>query len=515
MPDDSPAPGRGRANGPPSMPATCSTNGRTDLDVGLGDAEGHLQGGGEVPAVQEDLVERDDAQRGPRHRRTAGLVGTHQADSERQATARSKSSWASSSRQPSGRSDAGGGAVGGSARATPAKCHARPAMCSTTSRTGQAEQGVGRSRSSSVMRATTRAAAAVAFPKSCTRPPVSGVTHLTITVATVTTRNELQRLHQRLGRWGTLGSGRAGRGRTTRGADVALHRPRARADVPPSPRSTPQGTVVLGGPAGVGKSRLAREIARRAGPDVGIVRATASAQEVPLGAFADVVPGAGPNGVPPDLADLREAVHALAHGLLVVDDAHLLDEVSATVVHQVVSSGRARVVLTVRTGEAAPDAVTALWKDELAVEGLEIEARRELVLPQRGDRVRRRPPVRTVRTTRARPEDTTWCTTVADLVEQVRVVDHQQAGARACTASRRSARSGGTPFGAAPGTTSANAPSGPPAPTPWPGRCDVGPDRRAISRASQLPPRPAPRAPPCPGASGAARAALGSLLAGR
>ena len=133
-----------------------------------------------------------------------------------------------------------------------------------------------------------------------------------------------------------------------------------------------QGTVVLGGPAGVGKSRLAREIARRNGPDVGIVRATASAQEVPLGAFADVLPGATPNGVPPDLADLREAVHALAHGLLVVDDAHRLDEVSATVVHQVVSSGRARVVLTVRTGEPAPDAVTALWKDELAAR-IEIE----------------------------------------------------------------------------------------------------------------------------------------------
>ncbi|MFC5065774.1 LuxR C-terminal-related transcriptional regulator [Actinomycetospora atypica] len=132
------------------------------------------------------------------------------------------------------------------------------------------------------------------------------------------------------------------------------------------------GTVVLGGPAGVGKSRLAREIARRAGSDVGIVRATASAQEVPLGALADVVSVAGPDGAPPDLADLREAVRALAHDLLVVDDAHLLDEVSAAVVHQVVSSGRARVVLTVRTGDPAPDAVTALWKDELAAR-IEIE----------------------------------------------------------------------------------------------------------------------------------------------
>ena len=59
--------------------------------------------------------------------------------------------------------------------------------------------------------------------------------------------------------------------------------------------------------------------------------------------------------------------------LLAVDDAHLLDDASATVVNHLVTSGRCSVMLTVRTGESAPDPVTALWKD-LAVERLDIGA---------------------------------------------------------------------------------------------------------------------------------------------
>jgi hypothetical protein len=49
--------------------------------------------------------------------------------------------------------------------------------------------------------------------------------------------------------------------------------------------------------------------------------------------------------------------------MLGVDDAHLLDELSAMLVHQVVLRREARVVLTVRSGESAPDAVSVLWKD--------------------------------------------------------------------------------------------------------------------------------------------------------
>src|ERR1700758_801918 len=51
--------------------------------------------------------------------------------------------------------------------------------------------------------------------------------------------------------------------------------------------------------------------------------------------------------------------------LVGVDDAHLLDGLSALVVHQLAQCGGARLPVTGRTGSEEPDAVTALWKDGL------------------------------------------------------------------------------------------------------------------------------------------------------
>ena len=51
--------------------------------------------------------------------------------------------------------------------------------------------------------------------------------------------------------------------------------------------------------------------------------------------------------------------------LLFVDDAHQLDDMSAMVVHQMVLQNTASVIATMRTGDPAPDTVTALWKDGL------------------------------------------------------------------------------------------------------------------------------------------------------
>lgn len=128
--------------------------------------------------------------------------------------------------------------------------------------------------------------------------------------------------------------------------------------------------VALAGRAGVGKTRLAREAASTAatsGWSVRYIAATATGRSIPLGAFAqwaDEVDRA-------PLALARGVIGALTEGacsdrlLVFVDDAHLLDELSAFVLQQLVLQDAAKVIATIRSGEPAPDALTVLWKDGL------------------------------------------------------------------------------------------------------------------------------------------------------
>lgn len=87
---------------------------------------------------------------------------------------------------------------------------------------------------------------------------------------------------------------------------------------------------------------------------------------VPLGAFVPMLPDL-PRAAYPDRA-LHEAYHAflaLAGGapLLVMDDGHALDELSALLVHQLASAGGVPVLVTARSGEPLPEPVADLWKD--------------------------------------------------------------------------------------------------------------------------------------------------------
>ena len=138
--------------------------------------------------------------------------------------------------------------------------------------------------------------------------------------------------------------------------------------------SEPRGVVLAGAP-GVGRTAVARTVVRLAGEhgvDTALVTATRAAASVPLGAVASLLPAAPAQTAEAGQASLlRRTLDSLAERtrgrrlLLVVDDAHLLDDASATLVHHVAAAGTSAVLATVRTREPAPDPVVALWKDEL------------------------------------------------------------------------------------------------------------------------------------------------------
>ena len=129
------------------------------------------------------------------------------------------------------------------------------------------------------------------------------------------------------------------------------------------------GCVVLTGTAGVGKTRLAHEMLARAAKDgdrAEWVTATQSAATIPLGPVAHLIPDTSIGGDRD--ATLRGIVGALRRDdgtrlLLGIDDAHLLDNASAALVQLLVAGGTARAVVTVRSGEPAPDSIASLWKD--------------------------------------------------------------------------------------------------------------------------------------------------------
>jgi hypothetical protein len=133
--------------------------------------------------------------------------------------------------------------------------------------------------------------------------------------------------------------------------------------------------AVITGPAGVGKTTLAMTCLQQAqarGMSLARITATHASRALPFGAFASILPpDQGGDGLSrqdhPEL--LRRYARALAKGadgrplVVFVDDAHLLDNGSATLVHQLALTQAATVLATVRSGESAPDPILSLWKD--------------------------------------------------------------------------------------------------------------------------------------------------------
>ena len=177
--------------------------------------------------------------------------------------------------------------------------------------------------------------------------------------------------------------------------------------------------IVLAGAAGVGKTRLATELltwADGAGLATARVVATRSTRPLPFGALAPLLPAVSPGetavqeaagpygpavGEPGSPSNWGTLLRMLTAALLepagdrrlvlFVDDAHQLDDASATLIHQLALTGSAFVLATIRSGEPAPGPVTALWKDGLVerreLEGLTLSAVEEVLVTALGGAV--------------------------------------------------------------------------------------------------------------------------------
>nr|WP_253195481.1 LuxR C-terminal-related transcriptional regulator [Streptomyces sp. JHA26] len=116
-----------------------------------------------------------------------------------------------------------------------------------------------------------------------------------------------------------------------------------------------RGGIVVTGPAGCGKTRLVTEAVR--GADCARAAGTPGTRGIPFAAFAHLLP---------ETVTLHRAVHLLSGArLLVVDDAHLLDDASAALVHQLAVQGRTRLLVVATEGAPVPGAVSRLWTGEL------------------------------------------------------------------------------------------------------------------------------------------------------
>jgi len=130
---------------------------------------------------------------------------------------------------------------------------------------------------------------------------------------------------------------------------------------------TRSGALLTGAP-GSGKTTSARAAYDELAPAferAAWITGTAADSRVPFGAFERLftVPETGRT-----VQVLRAAREALGTGLLlVVNDGHLLDRLSASLVYQLAVSGAARVIITAESNQSLPEGISSLVRDRLVV----------------------------------------------------------------------------------------------------------------------------------------------------
>jgi DNA-binding CsgD family transcriptional regulator/energy-coupling factor transporter ATP-binding protein EcfA2 len=134
--------------------------------------------------------------------------------------------------------------------------------------------------------------------------------------------------------------------------------------------------VVLMGDSGVGKSTLAHALAdilESRELTVRFVLCTETGRAVPFGAFYWLTTLATAREPAVMLAAAQRALEREQNLVVAVDDAHLLDPLSASLVYHLAAAGSARLIVTITSGHAVPGPLVALWKDRLLL-NLHVEA---------------------------------------------------------------------------------------------------------------------------------------------
>jgi DNA-binding CsgD family transcriptional regulator len=175
------------------------------------------------------------------------------------------------------------------------------------------------------------------------------------------------------------------------------------------------GGVLLSGAPGVGKSRLVTESATEAREEgswatvvLPVAPGTASFPFAALRGALDVADApADAAGLSAAISGALRAARGSKHLLVVVDDAHLLDEESAGLLYGMVAGGETTLLATARSGATAPSAITALWKDDhvarLEVQDLSRDESRRLIAAALGGAVAESTFERLWRTTEGNP----------------------------------------------------------------------------------------------------------------
>jgi tetratricopeptide (TPR) repeat protein len=139
------------------------------------------------------------------------------------------------------------------------------------------------------------------------------------------------------------------------------------------------GGIALLGVDGVGKTTLAAQIAERLGQRSPVrVIGTATQSQIPFGAFGSLVtitevgkPAVLIQAALDSLLTQNSLLNQADDALIIIDDAHLLDPLSATLVYQLAQHlksaqpRRGRILVTARSTPPIPTAVAALWEDGL------------------------------------------------------------------------------------------------------------------------------------------------------